>query len=207
MTKAQSLARKTLGKKFGISREEMFSLDLTFPKAKNNVLDIGFGDGEVILYLAKQNPESRFLGIEVHKPGIGSLINKASKLGLENIKIIEDDVEDFISNVKFTAFFNEVLLFFPDPWAKTKHKKRRLVQEQFIALLEKVIKKGGFFVSKTDCQDYENQISKLFSKRSGWKRSFISCLPDYLHDLPVTNFERKAIMDGRESSNIIFQKV
>lgn len=206
-TKAQALALETYWEKFGIKKQCKDSLDKIFGRKAKRILDIGFGAGDTLLSLAKNNPNKDFIGIEVHKSGIGAVINLAKKLNIENIRIAQEDAFVFLQDLKFNQAFEATILFFPDPWPKTKHKKRRLIQEDFINILERITIKGGYFICKTDCEDYALHILKLFNKNDRWVKFTFPDLPTLYRCLPMTNFERKARNDNRKSTFIVFQKV
>lgn len=207
VTKGQDKAINSHGDKYIVPSQTEWKLDLIFARKAKIILDIGFGAGETLIALAQNNPEKNILGIEVHKPGIGALIYKANKLNITNIKIIQEDAEVILNGLKVKNQFEAIILFFPDPWPKRKHNKRRLIKEDFINLLERVIEKEGFFVCKTDWENYKLDILTLFNKNKSWKRCFLSDIPKNINYLPETNFDRKARLSGRKSSFIIFQKI
>ena len=171
------------------------------------ILDIGFGSGETTAYISKQKPETFVLGAEVYLSGIGSLLSKASEDSLENIRILNSDIAPFLEEKVSDNFFELILMFYPDPWPKRKHHKRRLLQKSFIDLLNKKLKAGGVFYFKTDWDHYFQETQKLLFENNDWKVLENKELESYLIDLPQTSFERKALASGRKLNELILEKI
>ena len=178
-----------------------------FLENKHSVLDIGFGAGETTTYLAKNMPNSSILGAEVYLSGIGSTLSKSNEEKLNNIKILNDDVVPFLEEKVADDSFDIVLMFYPDPWPKRKHHKRRLFQEEFVNLVYKKLKKGGLFYFKTDWSHYYEEANKLLFNSQHWRVLTDIQLDDVLIDLPQTSFERKALQAERKLNKIILQKI
>lgn len=178
-----------------------------FLENKHSVLDIGFGAGETTTYLAKNMPNSSILGAEVYLSGIGSTLSKSNEEKLNNIKILNDDVVPFLEEKVADNSFDIVLMFYPDPWPKRKHHKRRLFQEEFVNLVYKKLKKGGLFYFKTDWSHYYEEANKFLFNNQHWKTLKDIQLDDVLIDLPQTSFERKALQAERKLNKIILQKI
>ena len=170
-------------------------------------LDIGFGAGETTCYLAKEKPEMFVLGAEVYMSGIGSLLSKIGEEGLENIKILNSDIVPFLENKVRECSLDLVLMFYPDPWPKRKHHKRRLLQKNFLELLYAKIKKGGIFYFKTDWDHYYQEASKILLDKNKWQVIDKDSLDTFLKEIPRTSFELKAIASGRKSKEIILKRI
>ncbi len=127
----------------------------------NAYLEIGFGMGEVTARIAREHPENRYLGIEVFQPGIGRLLHEISEEGLENIRIIAHDVDEVIDCLIPEETLDGIHIFFPDPWPKKRHHKRRLFQEPFVRRLLRVLSAGGYIYAVTDWEDYARQMLEV----------------------------------------------
>jgi len=171
------------------------------------ILDIGFGSGETTAYISKQKPETFVLGAEVYLSGIGSLLSKASEDSLENIRILNSDIAPFLEEKVSDNFFELILMFYPDPWPKRKHHKRRLIDKDFIDLLNSKIRPEGIFYFKTDWAHYFQEVKKIVSKDKKWAVLEKKDLKNYLIDLPQTSFESKALVAKRELNELILQRI
>ena len=169
-------------------------------------LDIGFGAGETTAYLSRAKPNMSIIGAEVYLSGIGSLLSKIRNENLQNIKILNSDVVAFLEN-NDAYFFDLVLMFYPDPWPKRKHHKRRLFKDDFLQLLNKKVKKEGIFYFKTDWQHYFDEVMKIELDSKTWKVIKKKELEDYLIKLPQTSFELKAMESKRELFELILKKI
>ena len=174
---------------------------------KPSALDIGFGAGETTIHLAKRKPEMSVLGAEVYLSGIGSLLSKADEESLNNISILNEDVVPFLEERVPDDCFNLILMFYPDPWPKRKHHKRRLLQKDFIDLLNKKLKVGSVFYFKSDWEHFFQEASKLLFNNNDWRVIEKRELENYLVDLPQTSFERKALASGRKLNELILEKI
>ena len=169
-------------------------------------LDIGFGAGETTAYLSRAKPNMSIIGAEVYLSGIGSLLSKIRNENLQNIKILNSDVVAFLEN-NDAYFFDLVLMFYPDPWPKRKHHKRRLFKDDFLQLLNKKVKKEGIFYFKTDWQHYFDEVMKIELDSETWQVIKKKELEDYLIKLPQTSFELKAMESKREVFELILKKI
>jgi len=169
-------------------------------------LDIGFGAGETTAYLSRAKPNMSIIGAEVYLSGIGSLLSKIRNENLQNIKILNSDVVAFLEN-NDAYFFDLVLMFYPDPWPKRKHHKRRLFKDDFLQLLNKKVKKEGIFYFKTDWQHYFDEVMKIELDSKTWQVIKKKELEDYLIKLPQTSFELKALESKREVFELILKKI
>ena len=170
-------------------------------------LDIGFGAGETTIHLAKTNPELSVIGVEVYLSGIGSVLSRAYTEGIENLRIFNGDVVPFMEEKVPDNSLDLVLMFYPDPWPKRKHHKRRLFQQDFLSLISKKLKQGSIFYFKTDWEDYFRDAQKIVQISDGWKEQKREDLANYLKCLPQTSFEKKALSAERDLKEIILKKI
>lgn len=158
MTPAQERALATLWPKYGLEPVDALDLDALFGRTAARVAEIGFGNGENLLALAARHPERDFLGIEVHRPGVGHVLLGLEALGLANVRVICRDAVEVLERHLPAACLDEVLLLFPDPWPKKRHHKRRLVQGPFVQVLADRLRSGGTLRLATDWGPYAQQI-------------------------------------------------
>jgi len=164
ITAAQSRALQDLWPRFGVEfSPPALDLDALFGRRAGRVLEIGFGNGDTLLALAAQQPERDFLGIEVHEPGVGRVLLNANQAGLTNIRVSRHDAVEVLEHQLPPSSFDEILLFFPDPWPKKRHHKRRLVQPPFVDLLARRLRPGGVLRLATDWEHYARQMLDVLS--------------------------------------------
>ena len=204
ITSNQKNALETLWDRYVLKEGE--NVD-SFLSDKHSVLDIGFGAGETTTYLAKNMPNSSILGAEVYLSGIGSTLSRSNEEKLTNIKILNSDIVPFLEEKISDCSFDLVLMFYPDPWPKRKHHKRRLFQEGFINLIQRKLRKDGIFYFKTDWNHYYEEAKKLPFEKKKWKVLDEGQLDILLQELPETSFEKKALKAKRDLNKIILQKV
>ena len=204
ITSNQKNALDTLWDRYVLKEDEYVD---SFLSDKHSVLDIGFGAGETTTYLAKNMPNSSILGAEVYLSGIGSTLSRSNEEKLTNIKILNSDIVPFLEEKISDCSFDLVLMFYPDPWPKRKHHKRRLFQEGFINLIQRKLRKDGLFYFKTDWNHYYEEAKKLPFEKKKWKVLDEGQLDILLQELPETSFEKKALKAKRDLNKIILQKV
>lgn len=159
LTRGQKHAIEQHWDKYGIDfSDSKLNLKQIFQRTASKVLDIGCGMGDSTITMATQNPDKDYLAVEVHKPGVGSLIRKAVAAELNNIRIISHDIIDVLHQQLNSASFDEIYIYFPDPWPKKRHHKRRLINPEFLNYLKPVLKQHGRLFIATDWQDYADQI-------------------------------------------------
>ncbi len=195
-----------------IELKEKFIIDDTkyldnFWVKSQSALDIGFGAGETTIHIAKSNPDMFVLGAEVYLSGVGSLLSRAEEEGVDNIRVVNGDIVPFLEQKVADECFNLILIFYPDPWPKRKHHKRRLLKQDFIDLLNKKLKAEGILYFKTDWVHYFQSVRKLFEDNKDWKLLKKQELERYLIDLPQTSFEKKALKSGEELHELVFKKI
>ncbi|WP_223695152.1 tRNA (guanosine(46)-N7)-methyltransferase TrmB [Leifsonia poae] len=162
-TEAQQRALEELWPDYGIDFvEERIDLDRAFGRVAPRIVEIGFGNGENLLTLAAQRPETDFLGVEVHGSGVGRLLNELSVREIGNVRVVRHDAVEVLERMLPEHSLDEVLIFFPDPWPKNRHRRRRLVQPEFALLLARSLKPTGTLRLATDWADYaEHMIAVL----------------------------------------------
>src|SRR5688572_10517601 len=177
-----------------------------FGREARRVLDIGFGDGEALVTNALNNPAVDYLGVEVHEPGIGHLLLLLEQAAITNVRVIARDASDVVPLIA-DASFDAVDLFFPDPWPKKRHHKRRLVQPPFIAEIARVLKPGGFLHVATDWADYARHTREVLAQTE----DLVPVEPtDLCHNplalRPPTKFERRGRRLGHEVVDLFYRK-
>ncbi len=207
ITPGQKRALAELWPKYGITAGSPAELDTLFGRHAPRTLEIGFGNGEILAQLAEQQPEHDFIGIEVHRPGVGHLLQLLEQRGIGNVRIYNEDAVVVLGECLPDSSIDRLLLFFPDPWHKKRHNKRRIVQPAFIRLVADKLKPGGILHMATDWEDYAEhmlavmQDSEQFSNCAGSGR--YSPKPDYR---PVTKFERRGQRLGHGVWDLLFER-
>ncbi|HWN29957.1 MAG TPA: tRNA (guanosine(46)-N7)-methyltransferase TrmB [Burkholderiales bacterium] len=206
ISKAQSRAYQELLPKYSISySENPPDLDQIFGRYAPKILEIGFGMGETSTAIAQANPQNDYLGIEVHTPGVGSLLKQIEAARLSNLRIIQHDAVEVLKNMIPAAALVGVHIFFPDPWPKTRHHKRRLIQPEFISLLCERLKAGGYLHVATDWKDYAEHILTALSSEPQLANTAqdYAARPEYR---PLTKFELRGLKLGHPVWDIVFRK-
>ncbi|HUN67799.1 MAG TPA: tRNA (guanosine(46)-N7)-methyltransferase TrmB [Burkholderiales bacterium] len=165
------------------------------------VLEIGSGMGDTTAEIARQNPATDFIAVEVHGPGVGSLLKKIETLELRNLRVIRHDAVEVLARMIADGLLAGIHLFFPDPWPKKRHHKRRLVQPGFAALAARKLAPGGYLHAATDWPDYATQMEEVFSSNSSLEK-----VPQGKRDRPVTKFERRGIGLGHPVRDLLYQR-
>jgi tRNA (guanine-N7-)-methyltransferase len=208
MTPGQEKAYQNLWSQFGVeSNEQPLDFSKVFPQPAPVILEIGFGMGDSLAEMAASHPENNYLGIEVHKPGVGRLLKKISEQALANLRVMNFDAVQVLKNQIADNSLQAVYLFFPDPWHKKRHHKRRIVQEDFIQLIRQKLHTGGQFHMATDWEPYAVQMLESMKKAPGFKNyaadgQYIP-RPSYR---PVTKFEHRGEKLGHGVWDILFEK-
>lgn len=200
LTPGQAQALQELWPVFGIDfSDELIDLDSVFGRAAPSVLEIGFGNGETLVEQAAANPSTDFIGIEVHEPGVGHCLLRAHAAGISNLRLSRHDAIDVLRHQIPDASLRRINLYFPDPWPKKRHHKRRILQHDFLQMLSRKIEPGGTFHIATDWQDYAEQIDELIgsdhSFRLSERRTHGGGDP---LDRSTTKFERRGLQQGHK---------
>jgi tRNA (guanine-N7-)-methyltransferase len=209
ITSGQKAAIETLGPKYTIPyREEQLDLIEVFARNAPKIIEIGFGMGVATATIAKNNPDNDYLGIEVHSPGVGSLLSQIDNQNIFNLKVIHHDAVEVAQNMLATTSVNGFHIFFPDPWHKKKHNKRRLIKLELLQLLCDKLVIGGYIHIATDWMDYANSILELGNscdtlENTSATNSFVP-RPEYR---PLTKFEERGLNLGHKVWDLIFIKV
>jgi len=205
MSKGQQLALDNLGPKYCIPfQPEPYDLLQQFPKG-DIILEIGFGMGTATSAIADRKRDTNYLGVEVHKPGVGKLLSEIERLTLENVRIIHFDAVRVLEEMIPDESFSGVHIFFPDPWHKKKHNKRRLVQTEFIKLLMPKLKKGGYIYCVTDWEEYGEQMLEVLSGIDGLENPHGGWADKPIWR-PETKFERKGLNKNHLIREVYFTK-
>jgi len=205
-TVAQARAHRELLPVWGIPfHPEPIALARAFGRAAPKVLEIGFGMGETTAPIAAAHPEIDYLCVEVHTPGVGSLLNRIDALGLRNVRVIQRDVVEVLERMLPPASLDGVHIFFPDPWPKKRHHKRRLIQPAFTKLLASRLKPGAYVHIATDWEDYAQQILEVLAAEPALRNtaSGFALRPD---TRPETKFERRGVELGHRVWDVVFRK-
>jgi tRNA (guanine-N7-)-methyltransferase len=206
LSTAQAKALETLGPRFCIPYQKAeFDFSAAFERQAPLVLEIGFGMGDTTAAIAAAMPEKNFLGVEVHTPGVGSLLKLIGEQNLSNLRIIQHDAFEVVTHMIAPASLAGVHVFFPDPWHKARHNKRRLIQPAFVALLASRIAAGGYLHCATDWQDYAEQMLEVLDGEPALVNTAdgYAPRPDYR---PVTKFENRGLRLGHGVWDLVFAK-
>jgi tRNA (guanine-N7-)-methyltransferase len=203
ITDAQRAAKDDLQKVHGIEfKQEQIKISEIFPTSDKVIMEIGFGMGEATAIIAKNHPNNGYIAVDVHPPGIGKLLARIVENDLTNLKVIEEDVHVVLQHMIADESLDGIHLFFPDPWPKKKHNKRRIVNEGFLALIHPKIKTGGFIHIATDWVPYANSIQEVFAGSTLFTGGVID-KPEWR---PVTRFEGQGIDKDHAVNDMMYLK-
>ncbi len=206
LSTAQARAIEELGPQFFIPYAKApLNSEQAFGRNAPTIFEIGFGMGETTAKIAAGMPEKNFIGVEVHTPGVGSLLKLIGEQGLSNLRIIQHDAFEVLTNMIEPESLAGVHVFFPDPWHKARHNKRRLIQPPLVALLSSRIKKGGYLHCATDWQEYAEQMLEVLGGEPSLQNTAegYAPRPDYR---PVTKFENRGLKLGHGVWDLVFEK-
>jgi tRNA (guanine-N7-)-methyltransferase len=208
ITASQQRALDTLWPVYGIEYvEEPLDFGTVFDRAAPVVLEIGFGNGETLVEQAAASPDKDFIGIEVHEPGVGHCLLKADEAGIENLRVVMHDAIEVLARQVPTGSLGRVNLYFPDPWPKKRHHKRRIVQDTFVDLLADLLADRGTLHIATDWANYAEHIDEVLSRSDRF-----TCRERREHggeaplDRPQTKFERRGLRKGHGIVDWCFEK-
>ena len=203
ITEAQRAAKDALQMVHGIEfTQQEITLSEIFPTSEKVIMEIGFGMGEATAIIAKNHPNNGYIAVDVHPPGIGKLLARIVENDLTNLKVIEEDVHMVLQHMIPDESLDGIHLFFPDPWPKKKHNKRRIVNEGFLALIHPKIKRGGFIHVATDWVPYAESIQQVFAGSTLFTGGVID-KPEWR---PVTRFEGQGIDKDHAVNDMMYTK-
>ncbi|MDE2090698.1 MAG: tRNA (guanosine(46)-N7)-methyltransferase TrmB [Gammaproteobacteria bacterium] len=207
LTPAQRRALETLLPRYGLqTTPPVWDLVKVFGRDAQRTLEIGFGNGENLLALARAHADQDFIGIEVHRPGVGYLLNRLASEDVANMRVICDDAQEVLKRCMPDASLDRVLLYFPDPWPKKRHHKRRLVQPEFVTLLAAKLKAGGLFHAATDWPEYAQHMTEVLSAAPEFSRITAVDAAMQGQTRSLTRFERRGIHLGHTVRELAFKR-
>jgi tRNA (guanine-N7-)-methyltransferase len=207
VTPGQQLALDNYWVKYCLDPKVDYDFSKVFGRDAPLFVEIGFGNGESLAKMAAANPDTDYIGIEVHRPGVGHLMLLLDQQGLSNVRIYSHDAIEIIEHKIADNSLAGLHLFFPDPWPKKKHHKRRIVRPDFVELLVRKLKAGGYFHAATDWQNYAEAMLAILSAVP--RLNNISPTGDYCERpeyRPLTKFEQRGIRLGHGVWDLIFRK-
>ncbi|CAA6826735.1 MAG: tRNA (guanine46-N7-)-methyltransferase (EC [uncultured Thiotrichaceae bacterium] len=208
ITSAQHDALERLWPHYGIERgDSVLDMNTLFPTQNPITLEVGFGNGSSLATMASEYPERNFIGIEVHRPGVGNLLRLIEEHQLSNVRVMDDDAVEILKHRVPNGCIDRFQLFFPDPWHKKKHRKRRIVQLEFTTLIAQKLVMEGIFHMATDWKDYARHMEKVMEAAPDFTSisdTPFSPRPDYR---PLTKFEDRGLKLGHGVWDLIYKKV
>lgn len=205
MTEAQKDSLERLWSRYGVDKPAAgvrIGLDALFGRAAPKVFEIGFGAGDALLFRAEHFPERDYLGAEVHRPGVGRVLNRAEKADLGNLRTVCDDAVEVLRDWLPEASLDELILEFPDPWHKKRHHKRRIVQPAFVELVASRLKPGGLFRLATDWVPYAEHMRTVLDSSADFEGGPVP-RPD---SRPVTRFEARGERLGHAMADFCYRR-
>lgn len=208
LTKAQTRAIEAFWPTMGIDYQNAkLDLSVLFNRTAPVVIEIGFGMGKSLVEMAAAAPEKNFIGIEVHRPGVGACLAEAGELGLTNLRVMDHDAVEVLKNMIPDSALSRLQLFFPDPWHKKRHHKRRIVQPEFAALIKTKLQIGGCFHMATDWEPYAEHMAEVMNATEGYANTadegnYVP-RPEYR---PITKFETRGQKLGHGVWDLIYER-
>ena len=208
ITKAQQRALKELWPIYGVAADgRPLSLPVVFGRNRPTYVEIGFGNGDALIHMARQHSSANYLGIEVHRPGIGSALIKAHEAGLENVRVLCTDAVAAFRDQIPAATLAGVRVYFPDPWPKKRHHKRRIVNADFVQLVYRALRPGGVLHLATDWLPYAEWMIAVLRTHGRFVDLSAGERPTQRPDFrPQTKFERRGERLGHQVTDLLFQK-
>ena len=209
LTAGQQKALDSLWPRFGLERAAgVLDAGQVFGRDAPRVLEIGYGMGHSLVQMAAAEPDKDFIGIEVHRPGVGALLMAIEESGVTNLRSYCDDAVEILEQCIADASLSRVQLYFPDPWHKKKHHKRRIVQPVWVQLVQRKLAPGGVLHMATDWQDYADHMLAVMQAENGWQnlasdQTYVP-RPDWR---PETKFERRGARLGHGVWDLLYQKL
>ncbi|WP_246157107.1 tRNA (guanosine(46)-N7)-methyltransferase TrmB [Oceanispirochaeta crateris] len=205
MSESQQSAYSRLLNRYSYPYQESL-LDFDQPSdKKKRIVEIGFGMGDATYRIALENPDIDYIGIEVYKPGIGKLLDRIEKESIKNLMIIEHDAVEVLENMMNKDSVDGFHIFFPDPWPKKKHHKRRIIQKEFVELLIDKLNPGGYVYAVTDWENYAEHILEVFENQKMLKNEYEG-YAEPQEWRPFTKFERKGKAKSHKIYELLYKK-
>jgi tRNA (guanine-N7-)-methyltransferase len=207
MTDAQRRALSDLWPRYGVEFDSSRKLDFAaiFGNGYPIVAEIGFGMGVATWKIAAANPEVNYLGFEVHRPGVGKLLSELEKRGIGNVRIMSHDAVEAFERIVALRSLSGIHIFYPDPWPKKRHNKRRLVRPGIVEILTAALAPGGYLYFVTDIEDYADWALDVLTRTPGLRNRYKGFAPRQ-EWRPETKFEAHASRDGRGRWELIFER-
>jgi tRNA (guanine-N7-)-methyltransferase len=206
-TPAQQRAFAEHWQRYGLDPQTVFDGAAAFGRSAPLVLEIGFGNGEQLLWAAQHEPDSDFLGVEVHRPGVGRLMNALASRNVDNVRLYNHDAVEVLDKAIMPDTLAQARIFFPDPWPKKRQQKRRLIQPDFVALLGTRVKRGGYLHMATDWADYAVQMREVVDASSHWRNigDADGCIPRPAWRTQ-THFEKRGRRLGHGVWDLLYER-
>tara|TARA_Y100000588_G_C14045596_1_gene834832 strand:+ start:245 stop:970 length:726 start_codon:yes stop_codon:yes gene_type:complete len=208
LTKGQAAAIEKCWSSMGLEHSQgLLDFSQVFGNDNDVVLEIGFGMGKSLVEMAKNAPNLNFIGIEVHRPGVGACLMEADEVGLTNLRVFEHDAVEVLADCIADGSLTTMQLFFPDPWHKKRHHKRRIVQPEFVESLRQKLKIGGVFHMATDWENYAEHMLEVMTAAPDYEN--ISETQDYVprpDNRPLTKFEQRGHRLGHGVWDLMFKR-
>jgi tRNA (guanine-N7-)-methyltransferase len=206
LSTGQARAFEEFGAQFLVAyRKEMLDYAAAFGRQAPTILEIGFGMGDTTAHIARQMPDKNFIGVEVHTPGVGSLLKQIGEQGITNLRLIQHDAFEVLHHMIADGSLDGVHIYFPDPWHKARHNKRRLIQPPFVKLLCDKLATGGYIHLATDWEDYAVQMLEVLSAEPQLANTAEGYAPQPAYR-PLTKFENRGLKLGHGVWDLVFTK-
>ena len=203
---AQARALEELGPKYLVAyKKDLLDTAQAFGRSAPVILEIGFGMGDTTAHIARAMPDKDFIGVEVHTPGVGSLLKQIGEQGITNLRLIQHDAVEVLNQMIAPASLAGVHVFFPDPWHKARHNKRRLIQPAFVTLLADKLAPGGYLHCATDWEDYAVQMLEVLGAEPLLRNTAEGYAPQPAYR-PLTKFENRGIKLGHGVWDLVFTR-
>ncbi|MBW3566753.1 MAG: tRNA (guanosine(46)-N7)-methyltransferase TrmB [Proteobacteria bacterium] len=207
LTPGQARALERWLPEYGLpENDEYLDFAHVFGRQAPTLLEIGFGNGDALLEMAQRHPEWNFIGIEVHRPGVGHLLKEAGELGLKNLRVSSRDAIEVLERQVPDASLERVMLYFPDPWPKKRHHKRRIVQQCFAQLIARKLSPDGEFHLATDWENYAEHMREVLEAAPGFESTSSETYAPRPEDRPLTKFERRGQRLGHNVRDLVYRR-
>jgi tRNA (guanine-N7-)-methyltransferase len=206
LSTGQARALEEFGPQFLVEyKKDMLDYAVAFGRQAPTILEIGFGMGDTTAHIARQMPDKNFIGVEVHTPGVGSLLKQIGEQGITNLRLIQHDAFEVLNHMIADGSLAGVHIYFPDPWHKARHNKRRLIQPAFVKLLCEKLSTGGYIHLATDWEDYAVQMLEVLGAEPMLANTAEGYAPQPAYR-PLTKFENRGLKLGHGVWDLVFTK-